>query len=330
MPRPRVVKITADLQLAAACRIVSQTNPDIEHAARRLVTASGKHGIDLTLAWATIEPGVVRPLRRKVRQACLAVLGAGRTAMMFLSEPPPEGDPGGESLALAERAACIDAACVYLASQRPQTVRIAQALPEPEHGWAERAYAMAGFQSVGKLTYLRRPSGEIPAEVALPGAAKGIRVESFDQARDRVGVERVNGLFCQALDASYVDTLDCPELCGLRATADVLDSHRATGQFDPNLWWVVSIGDTAAGCLLLNPCAENKTVELVYVGLGKLARGRGLGKAILTHGLRVALQSRQGYEVACAVDDRNVPARKLYERMGFRESAHRGAFVRPL
>jgi hypothetical protein len=289
-----VVKITADLQLAAACRIVSQSNPDIEHAARRLVTASGKHGIDLSLAWATIEPGSVRPLRRKVRQACLAVLGAGRTAMMFISEPPPEGDPGGEAQALAERAACIDAACVYLAAQRPQAVRIAQALPEPEHGWSERAYVLAGFQSVGRLTYLRRPAGELPPEVVLPGLSQGVRVETFDQARDRVGPDRVNALFCAALDASYVETLDCPELCGLRATADVLESHRATGQFDPNLWWVVSIGDTAAGCLLLNPCAESRTIELVYVGLGKLARGRGLGRALLTHGIRAGAAFTSG------------------------------------
>lgn len=325
-----MVKVTADLQLAAACRVVSQTNPDIEHAARRLVTASGKHGIDLTLTWVTLEPGSVRPLRRKVRQACLAVLGAGRTAMMFLSEPPPEGDPGGAEQALAERAACIDAACIHLASQRPQTVRIAQALPEPEHAWSERAFVLAGFRSVGRLTYLRRSPGAIPEAVSLPGLAEGVRIETFDEARDRVGPDRVNALFCAALDASYVDTLDCPELCGLRATSDVLESHRATGQFDPKLWWVMSIGDTAAGCLLLNPCAESKTIELVYVGLGKMARGRGLGHVLLTHGLHVAMHARPGYEVACAVDDRNVPARKLYDRMGFRETAHRGAFVRPL
>ena len=39
-----------------------------------------------------------------------------------------------------------------------------------------------------------------------------------------------------ALDRSYVDTMDCPELCGMRATADILASHKATGEFDPSLW----------------------------------------------------------------------------------------------
>ena len=36
------------------------------------------------------------------------------------------------------------------------------------------------------------------------------------------------------------------------------------------------------------------------------------------------------HEVACAVDDRNAPARNLYASLGFRESGHRVAMVKSL
>ena len=168
-----MVRATPELFLAAACRIVSQKTPDIEHAARRLVQASGKHGIDLSLVWATVEPLHVKPLRRKVRQAALAVLGKGKTAMMFVSEPPPEGDSDGLTIGNIERAACIRAACDYFGSEvvtsetadeansarRSPTegldIRIAQALPDPAEPWAVEAFQGAGFISAGTLLYLR-------------------------------------------------------------------------------------------------------------------------------------------------------------------------------
>src|SRR3954468_272901 len=71
------VRITSDLAVAAAARLVSQSNTDIETAARRLVASAPEHGIDLSLIWGTVEGARAK---RKVRQACLVVLGAGRTA----------------------------------------------------------------------------------------------------------------------------------------------------------------------------------------------------------------------------------------------------------
>ncbi len=97
-----VVRITPDLALSAAGRLVSQSNPNIETAAKRLVASAPEHGIDLSLIWATLEPRQGRKAP-KVRQACLAVLGAGRTAMLFISEPAPGGDFGDPARALEER-----------------------------------------------------------------------------------------------------------------------------------------------------------------------------------------------------------------------------------
>ncbi len=329
-PAPKVVRIGSDLHLAAACRIVGQNNPDIEHAARRLVTASGKHGIDLNLVFATVEPGPVRRLRQKVRQTCLAVLGSGRTAMLFLSEPPPEGDAGGPLIAAAERSACVRAACEYLLKNRPKGVRIAQSLPEPEHAWAIDACRSADFMHVGTLSYMRRSLGGAFSP-ELPDLGPNAKLVTYAAVRDEHGPAEADARFRAALDESYLETLDCPELCGLRDTADVLESHRTTGKFDPRLWWLI-LGENGGplGCLLLNPCPEQSTVELVYIGLSKAGRGLGWGRKLLTFGMSQAGRMNPTFDIACAVDERNVPARKLYESLGFRAWSRRVALVRPL
>ena len=72
---------------------------------------------------------------------------------------------------------------------------------------------------------------------------------------------------------SYLDTLDCPALCGLRTTADVLESHKHAGAWDPAIWWIIQREGRPEGCMLLSETAEHDAVELVYIGLGPEARG---------------------------------------------------------
>ena len=76
----------------------------------------------------------------------------------------------------------------------------------------------------------------------------------------------------KALERSYVDTLDCPELCGLRVVDDVLESHRSVGVFDPGMWWLVMAEDEPEGCMLLSACPEQNAVELVYLGISPRLR----------------------------------------------------------
>lgn len=331
-------RATSDLQLAVARRIVRQSNPDqIELSARALVTGGSKHGIDLSLVWATWEADPARPSRRRARQTCLAVIGSGRTALLFLSEPPPEGDAGGTRAGITERRTCIEATCRHLQSQRPQVVKMAQALTEPSHGWAKEAYLAAGFLHVGNLTYLRRAA---PSDQVLPppNLGDGVELRTYGELEASIGRKAADATFGAALSATYEQTLDCPELCGMRSIEDVLDSHRSTGQFDSRLWWVMLERAAAIplaerkplGCLLLNPCKDQQTIELVYIGLAPEARGKGWAKPLLLHGMSVSLRGRRGYEVACAVDDRNTPARNLYASLGFRESGHRVALVKSL
>jgi ribosomal protein S18 acetylase RimI-like enzyme len=213
-------------------------------------------------------------------------------------------------------------------------VTLVQALPEPRETWATSALEHAGFLSVGRLLYLRRPAtpqpfeSRFPAVPVWPAGVDVVRVDQFTDAaaRDRALVE--------ALDRSYEATLDCPELCGLRRTEDILASHRGTGRYDPSLWWVVLAQGVPHGCMLLSRCPETATMELVYLGLSPALRGRRIGAGLLALGIRAACAPgpeglRGSVDIACAVDRRNAPALGLYERAGFRPFAERVAMVAP-
>lgn len=333
------VRVTAELAHAAARRIVSQAGGDLDAAARRLLSSASQHGIDFSLAFATLEPAGPDGSRKagqrpstkqtrdaQVRQACLPVLGAGRTAMLFLSEPA-KTDINPE-VAGAERAACLVACCEHLSTLPNDRVKIAQALPELDEHWFEEALQLAGFISVGTLSYMRQeplvlmrgkrpPAPELPAGVAFRWLS--------DPAQSQGDADLL-----AALDASYENTLDCPELCGLRDTADILTSHKSTGTFDPSLWMLITLDGAPAGCVLLSRCPEQRSIELVYLGIGQRLRGKGLSKILLTYAIAKARAQTPGWSVTCAVDERNVPALRLYTGMGFSVFGRRRALVRPV
>lgn len=312
----RVVRIPAELRLEGAGRLVGRAaasaGVDGLEAARRFLVSTINHGIDLTHFWGSVEdaPGQGE-LGLRVRQAVLAVPsrpGTGRTAMAFTSQPGSEEEQ-------AEVAAVLDRA-----SRNLPGVRIVQGLLEPEETGALGAFRKAAFIGVGDLLYLRRswaPPGPIP-----PGGwPEGVEVANWRPGDDPAVLE--------ALDRSYAQTLDCPELCGLRDTRDVLDSHRSAGRFDPALWWIVRKGGCPSGALLMNPAPAQGNVELVYLGLAPELRGSGVARRLLSTGLH-ALAGRDERDVTLAVDTRNAPALRLYESQGFRPFARRTALVRPV
>jgi mycothiol synthase len=280
----------------------------------------------LKLMWATLGTGGKADLH--VRQVCLAVIGAGRTAVVFISGPGRgRRSPAERAEDLAERTATIEAACGWLASERAGSVRIVQSLPEPGESWAVGALEGAKFQRVGDLAYLRCPLSRkrvaVPTQGAWPAEMEVRPMASAARGHpDRA-------LLAAALEATYEKTLDCPGLCGMRETEDVIDSHIATGEFDPSLWWLVLAGGKAQGCVLFNPCPDQNSVELVYLGVSPALRGTGMGAKLLTHGMsRIVGPGR--LSVTCAVDRRNAPAIALYRRAGFAEFSGRAAYVRPL
>lgn len=315
-----VRRVPPELRLGAAARLITDPGGSLRQAAERFIAAAPTHGIDLSLFWATTVPGPSGPV---VRQVCLLVPGAGRTGILFLSPPGPTGDFGRSELQQSELAACIRAATLAAGSDVDPPIAIVQALPSPGHTWARRALHEAEFTEIGELAYLRRRLAGLGGRSggAWPSGVEVVPVEEVGAAG------AWEGALLGALERTYVDTLDCPELCGLRETRDVLDSHRSAGLWDPALWWLILLEGEPEGCLLLNHAPDQDAVELVYIGLSPKLRGRGLSLPLLEFGLHRARQKPARY-MTCAVDRRNTPALRLYRRAGFDEISSRVAMIR--
>lgn len=318
---PRAIVVPEGLRVSAAERLVS--GPDRQRAAIQLIANAPAHGIDLRLIWGVqgTHQGV-----RLIRQTVMGVPSAGKTGMLFLSPPRAESRFGTSGEQTQELVACLRAANAGLPTASEMPVRICQALIEPEHTWAERACQEAGMTWVGRLQFLRKRwssnSSEFKSQKSWPAGVRVVRVKDpLDFGPDGSG--RSLEL---ALDGSYNDTLDCPELCGLRPTRDVIASHMATGSFDPKRWWLLHVNGEPAGCCLLNHCPSTASVELVYLGLAPRARGMGVGIRLLEHAL-AHLDVKGVREITCAVDTRNEPALKLYRSLGFRPFSARVGFV---
>jgi ribosomal protein S18 acetylase RimI-like enzyme len=122
--------------------------------------------------------------------------------------------------------------------------------------------------------------------------------------------------FAATVARTYEGTLDCPELNGIRAIDEIMAGHRAQGKFHPDYWWLAIVDGVPAGVVLLAEMADGTSWELAYLGVVPEQRGRGLARSLLTHALH-ALSERSAAYVILAVDERNRPARRLYEALGF-------------
>ena len=365
-PPRGVVRIGSELRLAAAARLVSEQSLDPMEAARRFLESAKALKIDLSLMWGTIAANGV-----DVRQVCLAVVGSGRTAMLFVSGPMRVPGPwfasarrrgGAGADDPLERIAVIRAACDAVATpgvHAPSGVVLAQALLESKEKEAAAALRACGFMQLGELAYMRLPLSSPPraSDMKPPPPEDwppGVRVESVQELLAQgFSREQVDAVVSQALDRTYVQTLDCPELCGLRSVRDVLESHRAVGVHHPAFWWVLSDAQGPQGCALFSVCPDQDSIELVYLGVSPELRGHGLGRKLFKLGLATlltqAIERREGGTgigggqgavglpkvtglggLTCAVDTRNQPAVGLYRSLGFQKFATRVPLVKRL
>lgn len=305
--------------------------------------------IDVSHMFAVLDQGGANVL-----QAALGIVGAGRTAMVFVSGPARRhpiwlttsrsrvATPS-TSQDRQVRIACIERLCAHLRTFTPETVLLAQALLEPEQREVADALRGAGFQQLGELAYMRRTSLPDPEGSGDWAAPPGLRLQRVSDLLRTAAPENADRDLCTALDRTYIDTKDCPELCGLRSVEDVLRSHRAVGVHHPEIWWMLSDSEGPQGCMLFNVCPEQDSVELVYIGLSPKLRGRSLGRSLLEYGLsevaRFVLRDA-GADPAvritgtggmtCAVDTRNPAAVRLYRSLGFQRFALRVPLVRSL
>ncbi|MGQ0626839.1 MAG: GNAT family N-acetyltransferase [Phycisphaerales bacterium] len=295
---------------------------DSTKGAEAFIAQAERDGTDLSALWA------VENAHEPFAEVALAVRSPGRTAVIFASTPQ-EREPKD---ALWRRASAIRAAAIDAGPRLG--ARLAQSLVEPHEEAQIRAFTTAGFMTLATLAYMRRDLrrfglSTLSARQRSAALPAGLIAVGHAEVQAALGEAGARDLLRRALEASYEGTLDCPALCGLRTTDDVIDSHLCVGEFDPHLWWYVLEGEEPAGCLLFTPIPGNQTIELVYLGLAPRARGRGVADALLSHGLR-ALGTRRERTLACAVDKANSPALALYKRWNFSAFTARTALVRGL
>ena len=272
-----------------------------------LIYADGA-GLDITRQVMALEltpdghPGLVVGM-------CLWVPAPGRTAMLF-------GPSASEHPATASATAA--AVVAVLEDARAHGTLLVQALVEPADVAGKTVYVAAGLTHLAALTYMERKPPLQPPDFTLPAE---LILEPYCGA--------THPLFCEAILASYEQTLDCPALSGVRSIEHIVEGHKAVGPFDPQLWCVLRLRGDPVGCLLLAEVPARHALELVYLGLTPAARGRGYGRLMLRRTLAIA--SRRHFDLATlAVDANNLPAVRLYRRSGYATVGQRIAMIKRL
>ncbi len=303
-----------------AARFVRVPDPDRDRALALLLTGEARahdpavaeflrfardQHLDIRELWAAM-------VGHRMLASAMVVPSPGRTGMLFLS-PVRSRD----RIRLAS-----ELVRALVRTQDPSKSVLLQSLLDPPQHRELDALTAAGFRSLAKLVYMQRESESLGGRVAQGEFGEGLTTVHWSEQR--------NGLFERAILISYEQTLDCPGLLGLRDIGDVVAGHRATGVFDPRMWFVLITPDeTPAAVMLLNELPGRSAIELVYLGLAPAWRGRGLARRLLEHGIDLA--ARRGLSaILLAVDEANTPALALYRGMGFRPTARKHALIHPL
>lgn len=232
----------------------------------------------------------------------------GETACLWI--PPDQGNA--ELALLRGAAAFVD----------KRHIPLAQLVVSAEEGYSTEACQAAGFPKFAKLVYLyveleadarRRELSSLPAS---PPVVRFIGDAGSEPQRLQ-----------RAIEQTYVGTLDCPALDGVRPLDQVLEGYRSQGRHWPEHWYLVQAKGQDVGALILAEHPGLGNWELIYMGLAAHVRGRGWGESVVRFAIDVA--ARQGAErLVCAVDAANEPALNVYRRLGFIDWAERIVYAR--
>ncbi len=293
------------LRLTLATR--GRTPSELERQITTFVHYARELSIDLGSHWLCTRDG--RPL-----SAGTLIESPGRTATLLL---PDSASAPVDHQTLAD---LISRAVVYVSNR---DIRLLQCLIHPDDGVTLMALEKTGFDPLATLRYLELVVAEQwldnapPPKLLADGSSEWVTYD--DHHHDE---------FARLISATYEDSLDCPGLYGLRHIDDVIEGHKAAGKFDPRRWMLLRCHGEAAGCILFMENPIRATLELVYMGVHPEFRQKGIGTALLRHGLTLAQDWAFG-SVAVAVDDENAVARNMYERIGFRTTTCRRALIHP-
>jgi len=234
----------------------------------------------------------------------------GRAAVVW----PPQFSPNANSHCESIAQQLFDRLMPELAATG---AHIAQALVAISDEESRRLFSLGGFTAAAELLYL--------AADVKPAASQRtdlpFELESFAPAAE--------SRLIRLIERTYVGTLDCPQIDGLRKTADVVAGYKSIGQFKPQRWQIVRHNGDDVGCLLVNVHPDVKHAEIVYVALVPEVRGRSWGLLLVQHAHRLAAEA-DCERVVLAVDAANQPALRLYAAGDFFQFDHRVVWVKSL
>lgn len=282
-----------------------------EAAVDHFLRFAHEQSLDLSDLWVASEGGP----NGKMLGCVLLVPNHGSTAMLFVGQAS-----GWEDTAVIVQ--LIQSCC-----QGPggASATVVQSLIDPGQVIEGQVLQRAGLTKLAKLIYMQRPIE--PGEHRVPRPAS---LGGCDRPRVVTYSGSTHADFAKAIEASYIDTLDCPGLVGMRQIDQIIAGHQATGRFVPENWLAYYDESGAPiAVLLLAEVSQGAAHELVYLGVGPAYRGRGVGGALLNYA--ISESGRQGGgRLYLAVDDRNDPAVRLYMSSGFRASTRKIAYVMPM
>ena len=252
------------------------------------------------------------------KSACPRVVAAG-----LLEHQPGGTSMGSAPVVLNHR--FLDAGTLLLRKWkevvRSQGRRVLQILAEDPLLGQRQMLRQAGIRRLTSLLYMCCEVGESLEEPPWDGspAKGGLLFEPLS------GSPTAWPRLAAVVEKTYIGSLDCPEVSGLRNVEETLTAYRLAGAWRADLWFIVRLQEQEIGCLLLGDRPTENCLELVYMGLLPEYRGHGFGSRLVEKAKSVTVELGRSRLVA-AVDIRNWPAIRVYEHAGFRSVARADVF----
>ncbi|MBT3199219.1 MAG: GNAT family N-acetyltransferase [Phycisphaerales bacterium] len=246
---------------------------------------------------------------RTILAAAMVVENPGRTGMLLTSPPYA---PGVERQQLVELVRQISKDSIT------DGLSLVQALIDPTDTAQAALLKDSGMIMLAELIYMRRDLLKKPP--APTSDRNDIAWRDYNQFTET----QLGEIIAQ----TYVDSLDCPALRGVRDMNDIIAGHKSAGVFRPESWWIADCDQpaTPAGCILVNDSPVAPSADIIYMGVAREFRGRRLARAMLDRTIELA-QRRGKQLVSVAVDTRNEHAIRVYQQSGFVELRRRIAYV---
>lgn len=240
------------------------------------------------------------------------------SSVWCLSQPGKIGTVWGPGILSEESDSTADLLvqqAIQFAKQRD--CHLLQSLVGQENPNAGNLLGASGFRSITLLSHLEALTEDIQAEPPH-GDLTFRRCDDF----------RSEG-FRSLVAQTYENSLDCPELDGMRDVDDVLEGYHATSHGSSYNWYTLESGSEAIGVIITAHHAEPQQLELIYFGLTPRFRQLGLGSEMIRFVLQLA-QFLGCRSTITGVDQRNTPAMALYRRFGFQQNDVKQLFLLPL